>query len=463
MSEAPIDIQTAELGTVLGEGTFGSVILTQRTLPDGTTIRVCEKTYKDVKMFAPQDAVREILMIKASKDHPCVVGPYVAMEYVAEPRTLKLVTTAYAKTLHDVCSEPELSKFAARKMCFQMFSLSAYLTRIGVLHRDWKPLNILSNDDHIIGLCDFGAAVPISEDLIPKHVYTVDYRPPEVAFQAPSYNEKADMWCIGAVMYCVLFRHLIFDNQTDEDVIEAHKLQYGLKNNADWASIEALNKKAHPAHVQRMYMCEDADVKSATQLMESVLQLLPRNRPSYEEVLSHPFFEPVRTTCKDEEWYKKCVSLLVDPLPTVSPPDDVFPSILTEVLAKGTTVYPIPDIEIETARRIMRKNESLQSKCKSDVVFACAAVFLSHCLHSDGYYDIPDGCEEWVSVESEGSVVYDFVDFIVAAGAAVHDTVEAQYVLLVEGSFDYSTFKWNPVPTPAAPPETRAKKKPKKK
>ena len=103
---------------------------------------------------------------------------------------------------------------ASRKTVLRdLFTGLAYLHSHGIIHRDIKPSNILlSTPTGPAYIADFGIAwsskdsvsEPAGEKIL--DVGTTCYRPPELLFGLPTYNEKLDMWaagCVAAQVVCL--------------------------------------------------------------------------------------------------------------------------------------------------------------------------------------------------------------------------------------------------------------------
>merc|ERR1719285_246959 len=74
----------------------------------------------------------------------------------------------------------------------------------GFLHRDLKPSNIflkISSDGHIIkaSVGDFGLSTPINNGI--GEVGTSTYAAPEQKAGAQKYNEKADIYSLGLILF----------------------------------------------------------------------------------------------------------------------------------------------------------------------------------------------------------------------------------------------------------------------
>ena len=67
-----------------------------------------------------------------------------------------------------------------------------------VIHRDIKPENLLISNEHVLKLCDFGFARPITpQAVLTDYVATRWYRAPELLVDNVGYDKAVDLWAIG--------------------------------------------------------------------------------------------------------------------------------------------------------------------------------------------------------------------------------------------------------------------------
>lgn len=75
----------------------------------------------------------------------------------------------------------------------------------GILHRDIKPENILLDKHNNAKLCDFGWSVMVDKEEPQRETFcgTLEYIAPEM-YSGGAYDEKADIWALGILLYEML-------------------------------------------------------------------------------------------------------------------------------------------------------------------------------------------------------------------------------------------------------------------
>ena len=82
----------------------------------------------------------------------------------------------------------------------------------GIVHRDLKPDNIMlanAYDPTNLVLIDFGYSRDMDEEYFKSYVGTVAYMAPEILNMNRQYDNRVDVWSLGATIY-VMFLLIIF-------------------------------------------------------------------------------------------------------------------------------------------------------------------------------------------------------------------------------------------------------------
>jgi len=133
-----------------------------------------------------------------------------------------------------------------------------------IVHRDIKPENILLDDNNKAYLTDFGWSNYI-RNFRRRHTVcgTPYYLPPEM-LEERGHNEKADIWCIGVLIFELVTGEVPFKGKGLQQVGERI-----LNLDIEW-----------PTHI-------DSDAKD---LISKILRHNEDERLSIEEILNHKFF-----------------------------------------------------------------------------------------------------------------------------------------------------------------------------
>ncbi|OAV93380.1 CAMK/CAMKL/MARK protein kinase [Puccinia triticina 1-1 BBBD Race 1] len=246
------------LGRVIGEGSFGTVRLGIHRL---TGSRVAIKHIP--KSSSPPLLTREIHHHRRLH-HPNVVQLY---EVIATEHSIWLIT--------ELCSGGELfdylvektrfSEFEARRLFGQICLGLGYVHGKGVVHRDLKLENVLLDERCNPKLADFGFGREFEpRKLLDTFCGTTGYAAPEMLAGKKYLGEEVDIWSLGIILHALLTGSLPFDDD-DEEQMKA-MIMVGNFEIPNFLSNEAVN------------------------LIQSILQLDPKARPSIEKILSHPWF-----------------------------------------------------------------------------------------------------------------------------------------------------------------------------
>jgi Protein kinase domain len=202
---------------VLGSGGFGEVVLARHDA-SGTAVAI---KYLRRQLLADAEFAelfRAEAAVLASLDDPNVVRLY---EYVESPAGAAIVMELVdGVSLRDILARQGKTTAEAALVVLQGSLLGlAAAHRRGVVHRDYKPENVLINGDGASKLTDFGIAARAGDSPIPAG--TLVYAPPEQFGGSPA-TPASDVYAATATFYECLTGRPPFTGDTAERLLYQH-------------------------------------------------------------------------------------------------------------------------------------------------------------------------------------------------------------------------------------------------
>ena len=202
---------------VLGSGGFGEVVLARH---DASCSRVAIKYLRGELVADPEFAAlfRAEAAVLASLDDPNVVRLY---EYVESPAGAAIVM----ELIDGVCLREILARHGKTSAEAALVVLQGSLLglaaahRRGVVHRDYKPENVLINGQGASKLTDFGIAARSGDRAMAAG--TLAYAPPEQFGGGPA-SPSGDVYAATATFYECLTGHPPFSGDSAERLLYQH-------------------------------------------------------------------------------------------------------------------------------------------------------------------------------------------------------------------------------------------------
>ena len=237
-----------------------------------------------------------------------------------------IITELMETDLHRVIySRQELSDEHIQYFIYQILRGVLFLHSAGVVHRDWRPANILANKNCDLKICDLGMDhgifkdddnsvqklidnpnlnIELSSDMIyddskkdlTEKVIARWYRAPECILSPNTYTKAVDIWSIGCIFAELLGRQPLFPGDNFLDQIQKIISVLGSPSESD---LEFINKNNIKDFVNRLakrtsqsfsIMFRNAN-PVAVDLLEKMLTFSPKKRYTVEQCIAHPYFE----------------------------------------------------------------------------------------------------------------------------------------------------------------------------
>ncbi len=138
---------------------------------------------------------------------------YLVMEYVAGSSVGEILRE-YGK----------LNPADALEIAHHVAEAIAYVSQVGLVHRDIKPDNIMLDKKGRVKLCDLGLARPSGATQLTSPMVaqgTPAYMAPEAAL-SPEIDSQADVYSLGVTLYRMLLGKLPFDHPDPVEILRMH-------------------------------------------------------------------------------------------------------------------------------------------------------------------------------------------------------------------------------------------------
>eukprot|EP00026_Physarum_polycephalum_P000640 Phypoly_transcript_00641.p1 GENE.Phypoly_transcript_00641~~Phypoly_transcript_00641.p1 ORF type:complete len:1297 (+),score=194.44 Phypoly_transcript_00641:293-4183(+) len=203
-----IDFRELEVGSELGEGSFGKVY---RGVYKGADVAV--KKLKQQKMSRQQlDEFAQEAAVMTGLRHPNIV---LFMGVCLEPANICIVTELMQKgSLFDILHDENV------KLPFPLIMHMAqdilqglyFIHSSGFVHRDLKSLNLLVDKKWSIKISDFGLSCTKAQASTYAQISLL-WTAPEVLMMTPGcYSEKSDIYSFGIILWEMISREIPFNH-----------------------------------------------------------------------------------------------------------------------------------------------------------------------------------------------------------------------------------------------------------
>ena len=189
-----------------------------------------------------------------------------------------------------------------------------------IVHRDFKPENMLLSRNGVLKICDFGFARQLTRENIKESVALTEYvstrwyRAPELLVGAPSYTHSVDVWAIGCIFVELVTGSALFTGDSDFEMLKLiiqmfsgsenfpEVLRETFARNNLFKSIRLPNDDAETADYENSLEAKLAFLSNnaAVSFARECLRMDPNQRPTAEQLMEHDYFNDFRDWFEDE-------------------------------------------------------------------------------------------------------------------------------------------------------------------
>mmetsp|Transcript_3257 Transcript_3257/g.9949 ORF Transcript_3257/g.9949 Transcript_3257/m.9949 type:complete len:1143 (+) Transcript_3257:278-3706(+) len=281
-----------QVGQVIGDGTYGSVMLAYEI---DTGDKVAIKKMK--KRFFTWEECIELREVKALRKiiHPNVVQ---LRELFREKDILYLVFEHMSCNLYELIKgrEEYFNEKLIRSWFYQVLRGLAFIHKQGFFHRDLKPENLLVGgaDYGVLKIADFGLAREVaSAPPYTQYISTRWYRAPEVLLRG-DYNMPTDIWAVGAIMAEVFSLKPLFPGRNESDQLLKIAQVKGAPVEKDWPQgFRMMHEMGISLPVYPLQTLSNTIAHAsgaAVQLISDLLNYDPMRRPTAAQAMQYPYF-----------------------------------------------------------------------------------------------------------------------------------------------------------------------------
>lgn len=255
-----------------------------------------------------QRTYREITFLRHLNNHPDIVS-MLACHKAENNVDIYIVSECLETDVHAVIRAKILLDVHHRYIFWQLLCALKYLHSANIVHRDLKPQNLFINSDASIKLGDFGLARVVDTETAPEdltdYIATRWYRAPEILFGSSSYSFGVDMWAAGCILAELISGRPLFPGSSTMDQLERIIAFTGPLSPTEIESMDSTFTQTMLSNLSysrpRFTLEEKLEgaPPDAIDLIKRLISFDPKNRPTAEECLEHPYVAQFHSPSKE--------------------------------------------------------------------------------------------------------------------------------------------------------------------
>ncbi|CAO3692575.1 unnamed protein product [Umbelopsis ramanniana] len=260
-SSFKIKMDELELKEELGKGQYGTV---QKVFHKATNVVMA---MKEIRLELDETKLNQILMeldILHKSTSPFIVEFYGA--FFIESCVYYCMEYMDAGSLDKLYGDGVPEEVLAKIAISMLHGLKFLKDELSIIHRDVKPTNVLVNKAGQVKLCDFGVSGQLDKSLAKTNIGCQSYMAPERIQAVNTYSVSSDVWSLGL------------------SLVEVAGGKYPYENDNMFAQLKAIIDEEPPklpAHFS----------EEAHSFMSDCLRKDATQRPTYSQLLQHPFIK----------------------------------------------------------------------------------------------------------------------------------------------------------------------------
>ena len=175
-----------------------------------------------------------------------------------------------------------LNENKTKQIFYKIVKIVEEIHNHGICHRDLKLENILLDKNNSPIIIDFGFGSLIEgkeERNLTQYLGTDYYQPPEILNQIPYDGIKCDIFCLGVILFCLVFCSFPFSNATLRNKL--YKLIIRNKFDEYW---EEIGKKIGEEKINKVSL-------EFKKLFFEMVSYDPEKRPSINDILNNDWLK----------------------------------------------------------------------------------------------------------------------------------------------------------------------------
>ncbi|GMS88064.1 hypothetical protein PENTCL1PPCAC_10239, partial [Pristionchus entomophagus] len=322
--QKPIELGTGGYGTVISlEGKKGKNIAVKRFNKAFDTAKRAQRCFRELQLLkavSHENIVKIKFVHTTDETMESLNSVYLTAEFCGENLLFVLLQETEAK---------HYSLEAFQKMISELLRALKYLNSANVIHRDLKPDNLAIADNGKLTLLDFGMARVIHEKLLHTNgpgtsyfraIETIEFDTiARINDKKRVYDEKADIWSIGAILCQMLTGEMLFKEIKERDTALTRAIEicgpvpenvikridnstvqeYLRKKNLNAERIDFLQYFLEGARFPKLRDDIEKSGDSVVDFIDRTLAFDLDARMSVDEALAHRFLKDVREKKKE--------------------------------------------------------------------------------------------------------------------------------------------------------------------